>query len=113
MLEACFSRGDRRLGAVLLCAYSRGCRFDSWAEHFKPDAWMAAFAEHGIDPAYYANRRRELDEALPWRHIDMLVEQGYLKREYERALQAAVTRDCRKGCTGCFGGKYADYCKLS
>lgn len=113
MLEAVFSRGDRRLGAVLLSAYSRGCRFDSWAEHFKLDAWMTAFVEHGIDPAYYANRQRELGEALPWQHIDMLIDQEYLKREYERALQAAVTRDCRKGCTGCFGGKHADYCKLS
>ena len=113
MLEAVFSRGDRRLSGVLLSAYTRGCRFDSWAEHFKFEAWMAAFAEHGIDPAYYANRQRKLDEVLPWRHINILVEQEYLKCEYERALQAALTRDCRKGCTGCFGVKHADYCKLS
>lgn len=113
MLEAVFSRGDRRLGRVLLEAYARGCRFDSWAEHFRPEAWRQAFSDCGLDPAYYANRERALDEALPWQHIDMLVEQEYLKSEYERAMQAANTPDCRKGCNGCFGAKYADYCQLS
>ena len=113
MLEAVFSRGDRRLGAVLRAAYARGCRFDSWAEHFKLDAWKDAFAECGLETAYFANRERTLDEPLPWQHIDMLVETDYLKSEYERAMQAAVTKDCRNGCTGCFGKKYADYCKHS
>lgn len=113
MLEAVFSRGDRRLAAVLLEAHARGCRFDSWAEHFKPQAWHEAFAAAGVDPAYYAYRERDIDEPLPWAHIDMLVEQDYLKKEYQLAMQAAVTQDCRHGCNGCFGARYADYCKLS
>jgi len=113
MLEAAFSRGDRRLGKALREAHARGCRFDSWDEHFKPEAWKEAFAAAGLDPAYYANRERALDEPLPWGHMDMLVTQEYLKREYERALEAVSTKDCRSGCNGCFGEEYADYCKLS
>ncbi len=112
-LEAVFSRGDRRLSRVLEAAYQRGCRFDSWAEHFKPAAWQAAFEACGLNPAYYANRERPLEEPLPWEHMDLLVETSYLKKEYEKALEAACTKDCRHGCTGCFGKRYADYCKLS
>lgn len=113
VLEAAFSRGDRRLSRVLLEAWQRGCRFDSWAEHFKPEAWRAAFAAAGLDPADYANRERGLDEPLPWAHIDMLVTQAYFKSEYEKAVRGTVTKDCRKGCNGCFGERYADFCKLS
>lgn len=112
-LEAVFSRGDRRLSYVLEEAYRRGCRFDSWAEHFKPAAWQEAFEACGLSPAYYANRERSLDEPLPWEHMDMLVETRYLKHEYEQAQKAACTADCRRGCNGCFGKRYADYCKLS
>ena len=34
-LEACFARGDRRLAKVIIGAYKRGARFDSWDERFK------------------------------------------------------------------------------
>ncbi len=112
-LEAAFSRGDRRLSRVLEEAYRRGCRFDSWTEHFKPAAWQEAFEACGLSPAYYANRERPLNEPLPWERMDLLVETRYLKQEYEQALKAACTSDCRRGCTGCFGKRYADYCKLS
>lgn len=112
VLEAVLARGDRRLGAVLLAAYQNGARFDSWDEHFKLSLWDAAFAQCGLDPAWYANRRRETDEKLPWEHIDMLVTREYLLRELQKAMAGEVTRDCRKGCNGCFGGRYADYCKV-
>jgi radical SAM family uncharacterized protein len=111
-LEAVFSRGDRRLSKVLTLAFTKGCRFDSWTEHFKFDAWMSAFKECGVDPADYANRKRDLDEPLPWGHIDVLVTNEFLKREYKKALKAERTHDCRKGCSGCFGGKNADYCEI-
>jgi len=112
VLEAVFARGDRRLADVLMHAYEKGCRFDSWDEHFKPAAWEEAFAECGLDPDFYAHRRRELDEALPWDHVDMVVTKDYLKKEYQRSLCASRTKDCREGCNGCFGEKYADYCKI-
>lgn len=112
VLEAVVARGDRRIAEVLTAAYRNGARFDSWDEQFKLDAWNAAFESCGIDPAYYANRTRSLDEKLPWEHLDMLVTPRYLKSEHEKAYAATVTKDCRKGCNGCFGEKYANYCKI-
>ena len=107
-----FARGDRRLAEVLVRAYNKGARFDSWDECFKRELYSEAFAECGLDPAEYANRRRDLDEPLPWSHVDMLVTEDYLKSEYLKAMKAAATRDCRQGCNGCFGERYADYCKI-
>ena len=100
-LEAVFARGDRRLCDVLIAAWELGCRFDGWDEHFKFDAWMQAFKKTGIDPDFYAVRRRESDEILPWDHIDTGVTKKYLRSEYEKSQKAELTRDCRTACTGC------------
>lgn len=110
VLEAAFARGDRRLGRVMEEAYARGCRFDSWTEHFKPEKWQEAFEACGLTVAEYAHRLRDPEELLPWDRIDAVVTKEYLKKEYERALQETTTKDCRQGCNGCFGGAYADYC---
>ena len=112
VLEGVFARGDRRLADVLENAYHHGARFDSWDEHYKQHAWETAFAEAGVDPAAYAHRQRTPGEPLPWGHIDMLVTEAYLMRELARANAAITTKDCRAGCNGCFGEKYADYCKV-
>lgn len=113
VLEAVFARGDRRLADVLERAWQNGARFDSWDEHFKLEAWQEAFEHENVDPDKYAHRRRALDEALPWDHIDAVVTKDYLMRENARAYQAQVTKDCRLGCNGCFGEKYATYCKIN
>lgn len=109
-LEAAFSRGDRRLNGVLLRAHEKGCRFDSWSEHFKPQAWREAFEEEGLTVEEYAQRFRELEEPLPWDHVDVVVTKSFLQREYKKAMEAMTTPDCRQGCNGCFGRAYADYC---
>jgi len=112
VLEAVMARGDRRIADVIEAAYRNGARFDSWDEHFKQEAWDKAFEECGLEVSYYANRERNMDEALPWEIVDILVTPEYFKREYKLALEEKCTRDCRKGCNGCFGDKYADYCKV-
>ncbi|MBT9176915.1 MAG: hypothetical protein DDT20_01240 [Firmicutes bacterium] len=101
-LEAIFSRGDRRLGQVVIDAYRRGCKLDGWSEHFRFDLWMEAFAEVGIDPCFYANRARGADEHLPWEHLSPGVSRAFLWQERERALALCPTADCaRGGCPGC------------
>lgn len=112
ILEGAMARADRRMGRVILEAYTRGARFDSWDETFKPEVWDEAFRTVGVDPAIYRNRKMDLSEPLPWGHMDSLVTDEYLKREYERALEGKTTKDCRGGCNGCFGERYADYCKI-
>ena len=100
-LEACFARGDRRIGKVLRKAYEKGCILDGWNETFRFDLWMDAFRECGLDPVFYANRERSMEEVLPWDHIDSGISKEFLQREYRKSLKAETTRDCRKGCNGC------------
>ena len=102
MLEAVLARGDRRVGEAIYLAWKKGSRFDAWHEHFSFDAWLSSFAEAGIDPAFYANRRRSYDEVLPWDHIDCGVTKKFLMNESERAEKGEVTQDCRLDrCSGC------------
>lgn len=100
-LEAIFARGDRRLSEVLVKAWELGCKFDGWDEHFKFDKWMEAFEQCGIDPEFYAYRKRDLEEKLPWDHIDVGITKKFLRSEYKKSLKAELTRDCRTACTGC------------
>ena len=113
VLEAVFSRGDRRLCRVLIDAYRNGCRFDSWAEHFKPEAWEKAFADNGLTVEEYAHRERQVGEPLPWSVVDAVVTEAYLRREWKRAQEAKTTKDCREGCNGCFGDQCENYCSIS
>lgn len=105
VLEGVFARGDRRLGAVMESAWRKGCRFDSWSETFDYDKWMEAFEECGVDKSFYANRRREYDEILPWDHLDYGITKAFLKRESEKAHAAQTTPNCRQGCAGCGANK--------
>ncbi|MFH1650700.1 MAG: TIGR03960 family B12-binding radical SAM protein, partial [Chloroflexota bacterium] len=102
LLEAALSRGDRRLGGVIHEAWRRGAAFDAWTECFNFEAWLSAFAAAGLEPGFYAQRGRALDEVLPWSHIDTGVSQAFLKAEYRRALKGQVTQDCRyDACNAC------------
>jgi radical SAM family uncharacterized protein len=101
-LEAVLSRGDRRLGKVIHRAWELGNRFDAWQECFNYENWLKAFQENGLDPAFYANRERPLDEIFPWHHIDIGVTRNFLQKEYEAMRSAKDTPDCRHGaCNAC------------
>ena len=110
-LEAVFSRGDRRTADVLETAWRLGCRFDGWSDQFSFEKWMQAFDSCGIDPSFYANRRREKGELLPWAFIDAGVTEGYLWHEREKAMRAETTPDCRKGCQGCGLKRFEGACE--
>ncbi|MBU5635418.1 TIGR03960 family B12-binding radical SAM protein [Geomonas sp. Red69] len=100
-MEGVFARGDRRLSKLLIEAHRLGCRFDGWWEHFDRLKWVQAFENSGIDASFYL-RRRELDEVLPWDHIDCGVTKPFLLKEREASLVGAPTPDCRfDRCTGC------------
>ena len=101
MLEAVLARGDRRLSAVLERAWQLGCRLDGWDENFDYAAWMQAFSDCGVDPAFYANRALEREEMLPWDHISSGVTKAYLYSELEQARRGIATPDCKVGCRGC------------
>lgn len=100
-LEAVLARGDRRLGKGLIKAWEKGCKFDGWSEKFDYDKWIEAFKETGIDGDFYALRERQLEEIFPWDFIEPGVTKEYLIKEYEKAKEEELTRDCRLGCTNC------------
>ncbi len=102
LLEAALSRGDRRLGKVIHRAWQAGSTFDAWSEHFNYGNWLGAFEEAGLEPSFYAQRERPLDEPLPWAHIDVGVTTAFLKQEYRRAIEGIETTDCRyEACNLC------------
>jgi radical SAM family uncharacterized protein/radical SAM-linked protein len=101
VLEAAFARGDRSLGKVIAEAVARGCRFDGWSEAFDFRAWTAAFAKFGLDPASYAGRTFGPDDDLPWDQVRSGVTGKFLRQEYERAVSAEITRNCRTECSHC------------
>lgn len=100
-LEAVLARGDRRLGAVLEEAFRRGFNLDAWSEHFDFDAWMDIFRQVGLDPDFYACRRRPYDEVFPWDHLDYGVSKDFLIRENQLAHQSVTTPNCRQQCSHC------------
>ncbi len=108
VLEGILARGDRRIGVVIRKAYEKGCLFDSWSECFKHEQWLQAFEECRTDVDFYTTRERALDEVFPWDFIDIGVSRAFLEREWKRAQEGVVTKNCRQGCSGCgaavFGG---------
>ncbi len=104
-IEAVLARGDRRLGAVLYEMSKTGARLEAWDECFDNTAWDNAFEKCGVDPAFYANRKREFSEILPWDFIKVGVTKAYLQREAERAYDGQTTQNCKQGCTGCGASK--------
>jgi radical SAM family uncharacterized protein len=100
-LESILSRGDRRLGRVVLRAWELGARFDAWGELFQPELWRQALAEAGLDPEFYLSRQRSAHEVLPWSHIDTGVTPDLLRDEYQHALAGEPSVNCREGCLSC------------
>lgn len=101
VIEAILAKGDRRLNDVIYHAWEMGAKFDSWGEFFDYNRWIKAFEDLNIDYKCYSERNINLDENLPWDHIDIFVTKEFLKKEYKRALEEKVTLNCRTNCAGC------------
>ncbi len=103
ILEAVFSRGDRRLGPVLVDAWRRGARFDGWDDRLDVAAWKDAFAAAGVDPRLYLGPLPR-DAALPWDVAETGLRKDLLARELDAALRAERTPGCLdRSCADCQG----------
>ena len=107
-VEAVFARGDRKLCKAMELACERGFHFDGWGDCFSLEKWLEVFRDSGIDPAFYANRRRSFGEILPWDHIDCGVTKSFLIKECQKAYQNTTTPHCRLNCSGCGAAKYGE-----
>ncbi len=101
LLEAWLSRGDRRTAEVLYTAWKNGATFDAWQEDRKYETWMNAFAEHGLDPAFYTHRQRRTDEIFAWDHISAALRKNFLFQDFRQSLEGQIRVDCRLQCFAC------------
>ena len=95
VLEGVLARGDRPLADVIERAYQSGAIFDSWEEHLRMDAWQEALSHFGIDTNRYLGTI-PVTARLPWDHIDVGLEDGFLAREYRKALASRLSPPCGK-----------------
>ena len=73
------------------------------------DCWedgAKAAEECGLSLDFYANRRREEDEFLPWERMNMGVTKSFLLREKHQAEKGVVSPDCRHACSNCGAAKF-------
>jgi len=76
-IQALLSRGDRRVGKILMAAHEyRG-------------NWSQALRETSINSDFYVYRKRDLDEIFPWDFIDHGISKEELKEEYLKAMEEA------------------------
>ncbi len=74
-VQALLSRGDRRVGKILMAA------------HRNHGNWSQALRETDINSDFYVYRKRDLDEIFPWDFIDHGISKEQLKREYLKAME--------------------------
>lgn len=93
LIQALLSRGDRRIGEVLLEAYRQGGAYQSW---------LKALKKYDLELSFYLYRTREMEEVFPWDYLQSGVEKEYLWRERIKASQEEKTNLCLgKGCRIC------------
>ncbi|HEX5367397.1 MAG TPA: TIGR03960 family B12-binding radical SAM protein [Acidimicrobiales bacterium] len=95
LVEGLASRGDRRLGPVIEQVWRRGGTFQEWSEHFRPELWAEAMADHGLDVDWYVHRHRTEDEVLPWDHLSAGLHKDFLWQDWQDALAEVGLPDCR------------------
>ena len=94
-VEGVFSRGDRRLSSAIELAWQRGARFDGWDELFDLERWQQAFSDSQVEADQYLGTR-PIHARLPWDHIDIGLEDGFLLSEYRKAVKNRLSPPCGK-----------------
>lgn len=99
-IQGVLSRGDRRVGELLLKAHSYG----------GVRGWKRAVRETGFDVESFLYTPRQTDELLPWSVLDNGLAEDYLIREREKAEKGEFTIPCFEGCRRCHvcGGTNGD-----
>ena len=94
-IEGVIARGDAKVADAIEWAYREGARFDGWDEHLKLELWTEALERSGVETAL-ALSALAIDARLPWDHISVGLEEGFLAREYRRAVKNRLSPPCGK-----------------
>ncbi len=74
LIQALLSRGDRRVGEILL------------AVHARQGNWSRVLKETPVPAEFHVYRSRSREEILPWDFIDHSISRDFLWSEYRKAL---------------------------
>ena len=89
-IQGMISRGDRRMGEVLLKVLKN------------KGNWPKTLKEISLNPDFFVYRERPFEELFPWDFIEHGVKKSFLWHEYLQAAKAKVSPPCRVGsCSLC------------
>jgi len=90
LFQAILSRGDRRLGPVLIDMAASGI------------SWKRAMRLHNLQASQFAIRQYSELSSLPWSIIDHGINDSYLWKEYCKGIESKETAACDTGkCRSC------------
>ncbi|MCJ2542687.1 TIGR03960 family B12-binding radical SAM protein [Thermostichus vulcanus] len=112
ILEDLIGKGDRSLGRMIERAWRSGAGMDAWWENIDAAyaAWVRAYrgeetaaaAEPDLPNAHLPIHEFDLEDPLPWDHVDTGIDKKWLQKDYRRALEAMTVEDCSfEGCSAC------------
>ena len=99
-LEGLISRGDRRIGELILKAFNLGCRLDAWEDHIRKDIWRSVLETEGEALLEENQSERSLEAELPWGDVSSGIGNNYLKKEYRRSVDRVLSAACDEDCPG-------------
>ena len=102
MIEGILSRGDARVGDIILSAYQKGARLDAWDEHFKKNVWKEVFSEtlekKGYDPSIEFMEKKSKESILSWSDVFLFINKNYFNSESEKSDAGQLTSSCVDDC---------------
>ena len=91
--QTLLSRGDRRIGTLLLEIHNAGGDWWNVVQRFRRGA-KARTDMQVPDPDFFVHRQYRIDETLPWDFIDHSVSKQYLWVEWRKATLERQTPPC-------------------
>jgi len=98
-IEGLISRGDERVGELLLDAFSKGARLDAWEDRFDRELWREVVTSAPWDVETTVCSAKPLDDVLAWDDIHVRVSKSSLLRELQRSIEGNSTSLCMNNCT--------------
>lgn len=98
LVEGMISRGDERVGDLILEAYTKGCRLDAWDDWARPDIWKEVIGSASWNVEKETTRERDINENLPWDSISLGPTKKYLITENKKSEQQLLTPSCSQDC---------------